>query len=87
MYVSKSEQLLQNKLENNYHLIEESVIGLDIDVLVHLVKLCNKCSIHFQFRDSYYKQVRGLPIGAPLSGLLAKIKIKIVFLTESKERH
>ena len=74
--VSKSEQLLQNKLENNYHLIEESAIGLDIDVLMHLVKLCNKYSMHFQFRDSYYNQVRGLPMGAPLSGLLANIFVE-----------
>ena len=27
--------------------------------------------MHFQFRDSYYKQVREIPMGAPLSGLLA----------------
>ena len=76
MYVSKSEQLLQNKLENNYHLIEESAIGLDIDVFVHLVKLCNKYSMHFQFRDSYYEQVRGLPLGAPLSDLPANIFVE-----------
>ena len=76
IYVSNSEQLLQNKLENNYHLIEESAIGLDIDVLMHLVKLCNKYSMHFQFQDSYYKQVKGLPMGAPLSGLLANIFVE-----------
>jgi len=36
-----SEQLLQNKLENNYHLIEESAIAdhENIDVLVQLKML------------------------------------------------
>ena len=63
-------------MENNYHLIEESAIGLDIDVLMHLVKLCNKYSMHFQFQDSYYKQLKGLPMGAPLPGLLANIFVK-----------
>ena len=29
--------------------------------------------IYFQFRNSFYQQINGLPMGAPLSGLLAII--------------
>ena len=71
--VAESEKLLENKINENYDLIEVSATGLDCDVLMTLVKLCNKYSMYFQFRNSFYQQINGLPMGAPLSGLLANI--------------
>ena len=32
--------------------------------------------MYFQFRDSFYQQKNGLPMGAPLSGLLANIYVE-----------
>ena len=57
-------------------MIEVSAIGLDYDVLMTLVKLCNKYSMYLQFRNSFYQQINGLPMGAPLSGLLANIYVE-----------
>ena len=74
--VAESEKLLENKINENYDLIEVLATGLDCDVLVTLVKLCNKCSMYFQFRDSFYQQTIGLPISAPLSRLLANIYVE-----------
>jgi len=71
--VAESERLLENKINENYDLIEVSATGLDCDVLMTLVKLCNKYSMYFQFRNSFYQQINGLPMGVPLSGLLANI--------------
>ena len=42
-----SEQLLKNKKEENYHLIEASATGIDCEVLMTLVKICNKFSMYF----------------------------------------
>jgi hypothetical protein len=74
--VTVSEQLLENKIKENYHLIEASAAGIDCDVLMTLVKLCNKYSMYFQFRNSFYQQINGLAMGAPLSGLLANIYVE-----------
>ncbi|XP_065583868.1 uncharacterized protein LOC136042864 [Artemia franciscana] len=74
--VTISEELLKNKIEENYHLIETSATGIDCEVLMTLVKICNKFSMYFQFRDSFYQQKNGLPMGAPLSGLLANIYVE-----------
>ena len=74
--VAISEQLLKNKIEENYHLIEDSTTGIDCEVLMSLVKICNKYSMYFQFRNSFYQQKNGLPMGAPLSGLLANIYVE-----------
>ena len=74
--VAESEKLLENKINENYDLIEVSVTELDCDVLMTLVKLCKKYSMYFQFRSSFYQQINGLPIGAPLSGLLANIYVE-----------
>ena len=69
--VAVSEQLLENKINENYHLIEVSAAGLDCDVLMTFVKLCNKYSMYLQFRNSFYQQINDLPMSVPLSGLLA----------------
>ena len=74
--VATSEQLLKTKIEENYHLIEDSATGIDGEVLFNLVKICNKFSMYFQFRDSFYQQINGLPMGAALSGLLANIYVE-----------
>ena len=34
-----SEQLLRNKISENYHLIEVSTTGIDCEVLMNLIKL------------------------------------------------
>ena len=39
-----------------------------------LVKICNVS--RFQFRDYFYQQKFGLPMGAPLSRLMAKIYVE-----------
>ena len=57
-------------------LIEASLTWLDCDVLMTLVKLCNKYLMYFQFRNSFYQQINGLSMGAPLSGLLANIYVE-----------
>jgi hypothetical protein len=54
--VAISEQLLKNKIEENYHLIEDSTTGIDCKVLMSIVKICNKYSMYFQFRNSFYQQ-------------------------------
>jgi hypothetical protein len=77
MFQNKS-NYYKTKLDNNYHLIEESAIGLIIDVLINLVKVCNRCSLHFQFHDSYYQQIKSLTIGTPLSGLFANFHVDIL---------
>jgi retron-type reverse transcriptase len=74
--VTASEHLLENKIKENYHLIEASTAGIDCDVLMTLVKLCNKYSMYFQFRNSFYQQIKGLAMGTPLSGLLANIYVE-----------
>ena len=77
--VAESDKLLENKINENYDLIEVSAIGLDYDVLMTLVKLCNKYSMYFQFRNSVHQQINGLQQqinGAPLSGLLANIYVE-----------
>ena len=71
-----SEELLKNKIEENCHLIEVSATGIDCEALMTMVKSCNKFSMYFQFRDSFYHQKNGLPMGAPLSGLLANIYVE-----------
>ena len=50
--------------------------GIDCEVLIILVKICNKFSIYFQFCDSFYQQKNGLPMGAPLSALLTNIYVE-----------
>ena len=45
--VAVSEQFLENKINENFHLIEVSAAGIDCEVLMTLVKLCNKYSMHF----------------------------------------
>ena len=62
----------KNKIKN-LKKIEVSATGLDCDVFMTLVELCNKYSMYFQFRISFYQQTNGLPLGVPLSGLLANI--------------
>jgi len=74
--VAESKNLLENKTNENYNLTEVSATGLDCDVLMTLVKLCNKDSMYFQFHNSFYQQINGLPMGAPLSGLLANIYVE-----------
>ncbi|XP_065578057.1 uncharacterized protein LOC136038689 [Artemia franciscana] len=61
--VTVSEELLKNKIEENYHLIETSATGIDCEVLMTLVKICNKFSMYFQFRDSFYQQKMDYPWG------------------------
>ena len=58
--VAESEKLLENKINENYDLIEVLATGLDCDVLMTLVKLCNKYSMYFQFQNSFYQQINGL---------------------------
>ena len=41
-----------------------------------LVKLCNKYSMYFKFRNSFYQQTNGLPMGSPLSRLRANIYVE-----------
>ena len=53
--VTISEELLKNKIEENYHLIEVSPTGIDCEVLATLVKICNKFSVYFQFHNSFYQ--------------------------------
>ena len=71
--IAESEKLLENKINENYDLIEVLATGLNCDVLMTLVKLCSKYSMYFQFRNSFYQQTNGLPMGVPLPGLLANI--------------
>ena len=40
--VTISEELLKNKIEENYHLIEVSATGIDCEVLMPLVEISNK---------------------------------------------
>ena len=54
--VTISGEVLKNKIEENYHLIEVSAMGIDCEVLMTLVKICNKFSMYFQFRDSFYQE-------------------------------
>ena len=74
--VAEPEKLLENKINENYDLIEVPATRLDCEVLMTLVKVCNKYSIYFQFRNSFYQQINGLPMGAPLSELLANIYVE-----------
>ena len=60
--VAESEKLLENKINEKYDLIEVPATGLDCDVLMTLVKLCNKYSMHFQFRNSFYQQINGFQV-------------------------
>ena len=53
--VAESEKLLEDKINENYGLIEVSATGLDCDDLMTLVKLCNKDSMYFQLRNSFYQ--------------------------------
>ena len=55
-----SDELIKNRIEENYHLIiEVSAIGIDCEVLMTLVKICNNLSMYFQCRDSFYQQKMG----------------------------
>ena len=74
--VTISEELLKNKIEENHHLFEFSVTGIDCEILITLVKICNRFSMYFQFHDSFYQPKNGLPMGAPLSGLLVHIYVE-----------
>ena len=49
---------------------------LEVSVIIYLVRLCNKFSYVFQFRKEFFEQVKGLPMGAPLSPLLANIFVE-----------
>ena len=39
------------------------VPGIDCEVLMTLVKICNKFSMYFQFRNSFYQQKMSYPWG------------------------
>ena len=44
---------------------------LEIDTIMTLVRLCNKFSLYFMFREKIFLQVKGLPMGTVLSLFLA----------------
>ncbi|KAL1447597.1 hypothetical protein WDU94_009868 [Cyamophila willieti] len=56
-------EILNNNDFNNYEHKEE---------LIHLIQLCLKQN-YFQFNDQFYCQTDGLPMGSPLSPILANI--------------
>jgi len=62
-------------MEEYYNLIEDSTTGIDREVLMTLVKLFNKHSIYFRFRNSFKRQIKGIPVKAPLSALLANVYV------------
>ena len=65
-----AEILLERKILRNLDLISGETV-LEVDVIMNLVRLCNMFSYFFQFRGSFFEQVNGLSMGAPLSPLLA----------------
>lgn len=73
--VEAAETLLEGKLLRNLDLISGKT-DLEVSVIMYLVRLCNKFSYFFQFRGEYFEQINGLPMGAPLSPLLANIFVE-----------
>ena len=69
--VKAAEILLARKILRNLDLIGGET-DLEVGVIMILVRLCNMFSYFFQFRGVFFEQVNGLPMGAPLSPLLAK---------------
>ena len=68
--VKAAEILLERKILRNLDLISGETV-LEVGVIMNLVRLCNMFSYFFQFRGGFFEQVNGLPMGAPLSPLLA----------------
>ena len=51
--------------------------GLTIDALIELIKLCTRSTI-FTFNDCFYQQTFGVPMGSPLSCILANIMMECI---------
>ena len=68
--IKAAEILLERKILRNLDLISGEKV-LEVGVIMNLVRLCNMFSYFFQFRGGFLEQVNGLPMGAPLSPLLA----------------
>ena len=73
--VKAAEILLDRKILRDLDLIIVETV-LEVGVIVNLVRLCNMFSYFFEFRGVFFEQVNGLPMGAPLSPLLANCFVK-----------
>ena len=67
--VKAAEILLERKILRNLDLISGETV-LEVGVIMNLVRLGNMFSYFFN-SEGFFKQVNGLPMGAPLSPLLA----------------
>ena len=69
--IKAAEILLERKILRNLDLISGETV-LEFGVIMNLFRLCNTFSyFFFQFRGGFSEEVNGLPMGAPLSPLLA----------------
>ncbi|BHF61975.1 hypothetical protein SprV_0100495500 [Sparganum proliferum] len=54
--------------------LEQSPIGIPTEHVLDMLKLCLKN--YCQFDGKYYQQVKGTPMGSPISGLLAELVLQ-----------
>ena len=73
--VKAAEILLERQILRNLDLIGSKTF-LEVGVIMNLVRLCNTFFNFFQFTGDFFEQVNGLPVGAPLSPLLANCFIE-----------
>ena len=74
--VHKCEQALQRKLEENSAWSDYKT--LEIDTIMTLVRLCNKYSSYFKFRNKFFLQIMGLSMGTVLSPYLANFYMDFI---------
>ena len=74
--VHKCEQALQRKLEENSAWPDYET--LEIYTIMTFVRLCNKFSLYFMFREKKFLQVKGLPMGTVLSRFLANFYMDFI---------
>ncbi len=68
--IAKTTDILMNLLANDPSLHNRTT--LDAADVTHLVHLCVKATV-FTFRERLYQQTKGLPIGSPISPMVANI--------------
>ena len=70
-------------LEQTLKFLERKLCNVEFDIplnhlcLMKLLKLCTK-NLYFEFNDEYYEQIYGIPMGNPLSPVLANFFLEHV---------